>query len=151
MPKALTITHPMHYIGSQIFWPCVRTRCLSICAPSFVAVVRCKWALRVITFWSRNTPQTISRNLNFQKFLSYILLFKCGVPSELKCSVGNRTWEVVGSKDTCPHKKGRLSGITVGCLIWPSAQNPYQWTYMDNYPYFHSLPNDCISIDSEIK
>ena len=122
MPKALTITHPMHYIGSQIFWLCARTRCLSICATSFVAVVWCKWALRVIAHFencelsrlehgtcTKLYPVTLTfRKLTSGKFLSYILLFKCGVPSELKCSVGNRTWEVVGSKDTSPHKKGKV-------------------------------------------
>ena len=108
LPKHLTITHPMHYNGSQIFWLCACTRCLSICAPSFLAVVWCKWARRVIALGAWNMPQTVSCNLNFQKFLSYILLFKFGVPSELKCSVGNKTWEVVGSKDTCPHKKGKV-------------------------------------------
>ena len=158
LSKVLTLTHPMHYIRSQIFWLCARTRCFSICVPSFVAVVWCKWALWVIAHFERCElsrlehgtctklyPVTVTfRKLTSGKFLSYILLFKCDVPSELKCSVGNRTWKVVGSKDTCPHKKGKLSGITVGCLIWPSVHHSYKWTGQLS---IHSIPTDCISIE----
>ena len=49
---------------TNFFWLCSRTRCFSICAPSFVAVVWCKWALQVIAFWAQNMPQIVSRNLN---------------------------------------------------------------------------------------
>ena len=52
------------YKVTYFFWLCVRTRCLSICAPSFVAVVWCKWAPRVIVLWVWKTPPTVSRNLN---------------------------------------------------------------------------------------
>ena len=44
----------------------VHTRCLSICAPSFVAIVWCKWALWVIAFWAWNTPQTYPVTLSNQ-------------------------------------------------------------------------------------
>ena len=42
---------------------CVHMRCLSICAPLFVALVWCNWALRVIAFGAGNKPQTVSHNL----------------------------------------------------------------------------------------
>ena len=47
------------YKVTYFFWLCVHTRCLSICAPSFVAVIWCNWALRVIAFGAWNTPQTV--------------------------------------------------------------------------------------------
>ena len=53
-------TNDSFYKVTYSFWLCVRTRCFSICAPSFVAIVWCKWALWVIAFWARNTPQTVS-------------------------------------------------------------------------------------------
>ena len=62
--KSLPPTTDSSYKVIYSFWLCVRTRCLSIYAPSFAAVVWCKWPLRVIAFWARNTPQTVSRNLN---------------------------------------------------------------------------------------
>ena len=72
--QSLTAHNRQFYKVTYFFWLCVRTRCLSICAPSFVAVVWCKWALRVIAFWARNTPQTVSRNLKwFLRF--YALLY----------------------------------------------------------------------------
>ena len=52
------------YEVTYSFRLCVCTRCLSICAPSFVAQVWCKWALRVITCWAWNMPQTASITLS---------------------------------------------------------------------------------------
>ena len=155
LSKALTTTQPMHYIGSQIFWLCARTRCLSICAPSFVAVVWCKWALRVIVHFERCElsrlkhgtctklyPVTLtSRKLTSGKLLSYILLFKCGVPSELKCSVGNRTWKVVGSKDNCPHKKGKVMGhnCRVANMTICSSLLQMNWTTIYTFAHFQLI------------
>ena len=64
--QSLTAHESSSYKVTYSFWLCVHTRCLSICAPSFVAVVWCKWALQVIAFWVQNTPQTVSRNHNVQ-------------------------------------------------------------------------------------
>ena len=66
------------YKVTYFFWLCVRTRCFSTCVPSFVAVVWCKWALRVIAFWARNTPQIVSRNLGHSE------LFVWTNPTDLK-------------------------------------------------------------------
>ena len=60
------------YKVTYSFWLCVCTRCLSICAPSVVAVVWCNWVLRVITFGVRDTPKTVSRNLKHHWFINYI-------------------------------------------------------------------------------
>ena len=52
------------YKVAYSFWLCIRIKCLSICAPSFVAIVRCDWALWDIAFGARTTPRFVSHNLN---------------------------------------------------------------------------------------
>ena len=56
------------YKVTYFFWLCVRTRCLSICAPSFVAVVWCKWALRVSRFEHGTCPKLYPITLNNTKW-----------------------------------------------------------------------------------
>ena len=41
--KVWPATRDSLYMVTHFFWLCVRTRCLSICVPSFVAVVWCNW------------------------------------------------------------------------------------------------------------
>ena len=65
---------------------------------AFVAIVWSKWALLVITFWARNTPQTVSRNLNTHlacvcTFLNLLWLYcyvsvNIGSGYMFSCSVG---------------------------------------------------------------
>ena len=52
LQKVWPPTTDSSYKVTYFFWLCVRMRCLSICAPSFVALVWCKWAVRVIAFWA---------------------------------------------------------------------------------------------------
>ena len=44
------------YKVAYSFWLCIHMKCLSVCAPSFVAAVRCDCALRVIVFGVQTTP-----------------------------------------------------------------------------------------------
>ena len=49
-------TRDSSYKVTYSFWLCVCTRYLSICSPSFVALVWCNWELWVTAFGARNTP-----------------------------------------------------------------------------------------------
>ena len=61
------------YKVTYFFWLCVCTRCFSIWATPFVAVVWCKWAPRVIAFRARNMPQIVSRNLKDTRTFTSVL------------------------------------------------------------------------------
>ena len=56
-------TRDSSYKVTYSFWLCVHTMWPSVCAPSFVVIVWCKWVLRVFAFRVRKTPQIVSRNL----------------------------------------------------------------------------------------
>ena len=57
--QSLTDHKSSSYKVTYSFWLCVHTRCLTVCAPSFVAVIWCNWALWIIAFGVWNTPQTV--------------------------------------------------------------------------------------------
>ena len=130
MSKALTITYPMHYIGSQILWLCARTRCLSICAPSFVPVVWCKWALRVIVHFEGCELSHLEHG-TCTKLYPVTLTFRKLTSGKL----------VAGSKDTCPHKKGKVIGhnCRVPNMTICSSHLQMNWTTIYTFSHFQLI------------
>ena len=55
--------HKRPLVQGNLFFLSIRMKCLSVCASSFVVVVRCDWALWVIAFGVQTTPNFVSRNL----------------------------------------------------------------------------------------
>ena len=112
--KVWAPTRDSSYKVAYSFWLCVCTRCLSICAPSFVAVVWCKWALRVIVFGARNTPQTVFCNCrNLRKYLFFpicIVLLRVSqvhfIYNQKDSSIGMClfAWTLIRCKKALSHK-----------------------------------------------
>ena len=65
--KACKIVPPIKdhlYKVAYSFWLFVHMRCLFLCAPSYIAVVRYDWVLQVIAFGAQTTLNFVSNNLN---------------------------------------------------------------------------------------
>ena len=110
------------YKVTYFFWLCVCTRCFSIWATPFVAVVWCKWAPRVIAFRAWNTPQIVSRNLKDSRIFTSVLPVVPAVSEITWSNYWNQAaWNKCLTGAVFPNSWLRnVSGVSwLKGLIWP--------------------------------